>query len=122
MRGTEIRHHSHARPSRPPQKPTETEVARVAPKSGTTVTHGQVGPPKSPHRQRLRAWHRNPAPQSRMAKSAPQPHPTMTQSPSQTKDAEVTRVAPKSGTTSTHGQIGPPKNLKTKKKVRNSRK
>ena len=75
MRGTEIRRHSHAWPSRPlpkahrrrlhawhrnpapqsciaksaPPKPKEIEVARVAPKSGTTVTHGQVGPPTTSH-------------------------------------------------------------------------
>ena len=49
VRGTKIRHHSHTWPSRPPQKPTQTEVARVAPKSGTTVTHGQVGPPTTSH-------------------------------------------------------------------------
>ena len=51
---------------------TETEVACVAPKSGGTDTHGQIGPPNSPQRRRLHAWHQSLAPLTRMAKLAPQ--------------------------------------------------
>ena len=90
-RGTKIWHHRHTWPNRPPLQPTIEGATRVALKSSTTNTYGQIGPPSpySPHRRGYtcgtKIWHHK-----RIWPNRPPPI---------TQIDGVTSVALKSGTT-----------------------